>query len=93
MTKKQAPTPRSLQEWMERTGTTARALRDLVQKQTGHSISDTMMSFILRGSRRCSQINAFALSMVTKVPMDVLTEWPRVSEADKVSGKRQKRVA
>jgi hypothetical protein len=87
------PTPRSLQEWMDRNGVTARGLIKLVQQTTGHSISESMMSFILRGSRRCSQMNALALHTVTKVPMRALTKWPRSSDSDKNSGERQTSVA
>lgn len=93
MTQRQPPTPRSLQEFMERNGMTAKALVQLVKKETGHSISESMMSFILRGSRRCSAYNALALHTVTKVPMASLRKWPRSSQADKASGEQQKSVA
>lgn len=87
------PAPRSLQEWMERHGVHARGLRHMVKAQTGRDISDTMMSFILRGSRRCSWVNAAALSEVTGVPVKVLTQWPKVSVDAQLSGRRSKRVA
>ncbi len=78
---------------MERTGTHGVALIALVKERTGHTISPTMLSFILRGSRRCSYVNAQALSVVTGVPFKTLIAWPRVSELDKLSGRRTKRVA
>jgi len=93
MPKHTSPEPRSLQEWMERNNVTSRRLLELVKAETGHVISESMLSFILRGSRRCSRFNAFAIHMVTKVPMDALTEWPRVSEVDKASGKGQNHAA
>ncbi len=93
MTRKQSPTPRSLHEWMERNQMTAKALVQLVRKETGHSISESMMSFILRGSRRCSAMNAFALHVVTKVPMRTLMKWPRSSESVNSSGEQQNTVA
>ncbi len=90
---KQLPAPRTLQEWMERTGTNSVALLALVKERTGHSISPTMLSFILRGSRRCSHVNAQALSVVTGVPFKSLIAWPRVSGLDKFSGRRSRNVA
>ncbi len=93
MPKHTPPAPRTLQEWMERNNVTSRRLIEMVRDETGHTISASMLSFILRGSRRCSRFNAFALHMVTKVPMDVLTEWPRIPEAEKVSGKGQNHAA
>lgn len=79
----------SLQEYMELTGTTARALLAKLRTETGHVLSDAMFSYILRGSRRCSRYHAVALHHVTGVPMDVLTKWPRSSESDNSSGGRQ----
>lgn len=68
---------------MEGTRTNATQLLDRVRRETGHSISAPLFSMILRGSRRCSRFNAFALHMVTGVPMDSMTEWPpRLSESD-----------
>ena len=90
---KHAPRPRSLQEWMQRTGTSALRLCELVRAETGRSISTTMMSFILTGSRRCSWVNAGALSAVTGVPIKTLVEWPKVANQTKSSGKRTKQVA
>lgn len=82
------PAPRSLQEWMQVTGFTAERLRVLVKTKTGREISRTMMSFILTGSRRCSLANAADLHAVTKVPIDVLIEWPKVSGIRKSLGAR-----
>ena len=92
-TAKQHPPPRSLQEWMERTGLNSARLLELVKLETGHTISPTMMSFILRGSRRCSQVNANALSLVTGVPIKALKQWPKVSGYTQLYGRRSKRVA
>jgi len=93
MPQKQLPAPRSLQEWMERTGTNAESLLELVRRDTGHSISRTMLSFILRGSRPCSRMNAIHLHAVTGVPIKALCEWPKVSGVTHFSGKRPSRVA
>jgi hypothetical protein len=93
MPTKEIPTARSLQEWMERTGTSSRRLIELVKAQTKRDISPTMMSFILRGSRRCSRMNALALHDVTGVPIATLTQWPQCVDFDKASGRRSKRVA
>lgn len=76
--------PRSLQEWMERTGINGVQLCDIVRRETGRTISPTMMSFILRGGRRCSLVNARALHQVTGVPTRTLRKWPPVSARDKV---------
>lgn len=66
---------------MDRTGTSSRHLIQLVKAKTGRAISPTMMSFILRGSRRCSRLNALALQDVTGVPVEVLTRWPHPRRA------------
>lgn len=91
--KKLTPAPRSLQEWMERTQTSGLELVAMVRKRTGHVMSPTMLSFILRGSRRCSAVNAEKLSEVTGVPFDTLREWPKVSQLAKRSGRRSSRAA
>ena len=78
---------------MERTGTNAERLRALLRSEAGHDISRTMISFILRGSRRCSAVNAMALHTVTGVPFKTLTQWPKVSESAKSSGRRSRRAA
>lgn len=87
------PAPRSLQEWMERTQTNASRLLTILRAKTGKTISPMMMSYILRGSRRCSLVNAMALHAVTKVPIDTLMQWPKVSELDKSYGRRSKSAA
>jgi hypothetical protein len=76
----------SLHEWMDDTGTNQQRLIALVHEKTGHRISPAMMSMILRGSRRCSRFNAFALFVTTGVPMKTLTRWPQLSRADQDSG-------
>ena len=86
------PPARSLQEWMERTGTSSVELVRLVRQQTGHSISLTMMSFILRRSRRCSALNALALSTVTGIPIKTLRRW-KGSKFDNISVRRSKDAA
>jgi hypothetical protein len=72
----------TLYEYMDRTGTSQRRLLQLVEEQTSRRISEQLFSMILRGSRRCSKFNAFALHVVTGVPMDELTRWPRVANSD-----------
>ena len=79
---------RTLQAYMEGTGTSARALLAKLRAETGHSISDGMFSYILRGSKRCSKYNALLLHVVTGIDMGDLTKWPKVQEQSKVSGKR-----
>jgi len=83
MTSKNLRAPRSLHEWMDRTGTSSRGLIALVKRQTGRDISETAMSFIVRGSRRCSRANAEALHLVTGVPVRRLMRWAKPSELDK----------
>ena len=78
---------------MERTQTNSVTLLKLLRERTGRTISPTLLSFILRGSRRCSHVNAWALHTVTGVPFKTLAEWPKVSAEDKASVRRSKRVA
>jgi transcriptional regulator with XRE-family HTH domain len=59
----------SLQDWMERTGTTRR----LLAKRAG--IDESHLSKILSGSRRCSLEKALRLHEVTTVPVDNLVRW------------------
>lgn len=92
MTKREMPA-RSLQEWMERHETNGKQLCQIVRRETGRAISETALSFILRGSRRCSVLNADALSRVTGVPFGSLREWPRRAKADKLSAARPKASA
>lgn len=84
---------RSLQEWMERTGTNGTRLLELVKAKTGQSISPSMLSFILRGSRRCSIVNALALNAVTGLDTKALRKWPRHADSDNVSVGGTSRVA
>jgi hypothetical protein len=90
---KTQPAPRTLQEWMERNTTNGLELAKLVKAKTGRSISPTMISFILRGARRCSILNADAINRATGVPFDTLREWPKVSQYEKLYVRRPKRVA
>lgn len=83
----------SLQDYMERTGSTARDLLAQIFKATGVRISESMFSYMLRGSRRISNWNALAISAVTGIPIEVLTKWPKVADSDKGSGKRQNPAA
>jgi hypothetical protein len=85
--------PRSLHEWMDRTGTSSRRLIQIVKATTGRDISETNMSFIVRGSRRCSKANAEAISAVTGVPVKVLRRWRKQPELDNSCGRDQKNVA
>ena len=62
----------SLQDWMERTGTTQAKLASLA------GIKPPTLSMLLKGSRRCSIRVAMQLSAVTSVPVEKLVEWPKV---------------
>lgn len=62
----------SLQDWMERTGTTQAELARRVR------MPESQLSQLLKGSRRCSLMRALALSKVTGVPVEKLVEWPKV---------------
>jgi plasmid maintenance system antidote protein VapI len=62
----------SLQDWMERTGTTQAKLASLAGIKPPH------MSSVLKGSRRCSLAVALKLSAVTGVPVEKLVQWPKV---------------
>lgn len=78
---------------METTGTNGQRLIERLRKEKNIHISPTLLSFILRGSRRCSLINAVALHEITGVPIDVLREWPRLPLQAKRSPRRRSRVA
>jgi hypothetical protein len=73
---------RTLHEFMEKTGTNATWLIKMVEAETGVRLSNSLISQILRGSRRCSRWNAFALHVVTGVPMEELLKWPRIPETE-----------
>lgn len=92
MTTSEKRAPQSLHEWMDRTGTSSRKLIALVKEQTGRDISETMMSFLLRGSRRCSKENAEALHAVTGISVQRLRRWKK-SESDKQCGRRPSHAA
>lgn len=62
----------SLQDWMERTGTTQAELARRVR------MPESQLSQLLKGSRRCSLMRALALSKITGVPVEKLVEWPKV---------------
>jgi transcriptional regulator with XRE-family HTH domain len=70
----------TLVDYMERTGTTARRLLERANQKLRRPLSEPMFSMILRGSRRMSAENAWALHQVTGVPMDELMRWPRYEE-------------
>lgn len=72
---------KSLVDYMERTGTNSTRLLKLVRDRERVTISPSMFSMILRGSRRCSVVNAWALHCVTGVPMEELRRWPRYTES------------
>ena len=71
------PRYKTVYDYMEKTGTSQARLLSLVHQKTGRVISQQLFSMILRGSRRCSKWNAFAIHLVTGVSMDELTRWPR----------------
>lgn len=70
--KKKLTTPQSLQEWMEREGVNSAELARRAKLQP------SMVSMILRGSRRCSVRSAAILHGVTGVPVEKLVAWPKV---------------
>ena len=81
----------TLHEYLDRTGTNQTQLIELVEATTGKRMSHALLSMILRGSRRCSRMNAFAIHVATGVPMEGLTQWPPLSRLDQFSGSRPKR--
>ena len=62
----------SLQAWMEREGVNSGELARRAK------LKPSLMSMILTGGRRCSLKNAAVLSAVTGVPVENLTQWPKV---------------
>lgn len=57
---------------MERTGTNQAELARRV------GMPRSQLSQLLKGSRRCSLETALKLSAVTGVPVEKLTQWPKV---------------
>lgn len=84
------PRFRTLHEWMDGTGTNGQALIELVKQRTGLSLNAAVLSNILRGSRRCSWRNGWALHLTTGVPFESLIEWPRRRRLDQRLGRRRK---
>jgi plasmid maintenance system antidote protein VapI len=72
MAKKQHTPPATLQEWMEREGVNATELARRAK------ILPSLLSMILRGSRRCSIKTAVKLNAVTGVPVENIIQWPKV---------------
>lgn len=62
----------SLQDWMERTGTTQ---AELARRA---AMPQSQLSQLLKGSRRCSLMKALVLSRITGVPVEKLVEWPKL---------------
>lgn len=83
---KTSPRPRSIQEWQERNGVNNLRLLEMIRVRTRRVISPALLSSIKSKSRRCSQINAIAISAVTGIDPKVLRRWPHTSKTDKVSG-------
>jgi len=70
---------RSLQEWLDRTGTP----QYILARTCG--ISEPALSMLLRGSRRCSLVKALRLSEFTGVPVENLVEWPKFHDPQKTA--------
>lgn len=68
---------------MEKTGTNGTRLLQMLYDATGRRMSPAWLSMILKGSRRCSRWNAFALNVVTGVPIEELRRWPRYAIEEK----------
>lgn len=62
---------KSLQDWMERTGSTQTKLAE----RSG--IAQPILSKILTGGRMCSLENALKLSEATGVPVEKIANWKR----------------
>jgi transcriptional regulator with XRE-family HTH domain len=62
----------SIQDWMERTGTTQSELARRAK------MPKSQLSQLLSGARRCSIATALRLAAVTGVPVEKLTKWPKV---------------
>lgn len=79
VSKLETATAETLNDWMERTGTSAAELGRLMSKM-GHPVSKTTLSLMLKGSRRVSLAKALALHAITGVSIESLTRWPKVSK-------------
>jgi len=66
----------SLADWLDRTGTQQQTLARKV------GVKDSVISQLLRGSRRCSLVTALKLEAVTGVPVEKLVEWPRFQKPE-----------
>jgi plasmid maintenance system antidote protein VapI len=84
--KAKKPTYRSLHEWLDRTGTKQQTLA----RRAG--VTDSALSMLLRGSRRCSVVVALRLEEITGVPVKNLVAWPRV-HSERIEAKQQAKVA
>jgi len=78
------PKPRykTLYDYMERTGTNATRLLQMVREKEYIIIDKTHFSMILRGSRRCNREYALALHNITGVPIEELVRWPRYAKTE-----------
>jgi hypothetical protein len=72
--------PASLNEWMERTGTSGDRLIQMLRDE-GYSLSRGHLSNILKGSRRCSLRTAIALHDITGVSIKAIAMWPKDRES------------
>lgn len=70
MRRKTARTFRTVQDWMDATGTNQTVLAKRVGIKPAH------MSNVLRKSRRCSLAVAVKLHQITTVPIATIAEWP-----------------
>lgn len=77
----------SLQDWMERTGTSQSVLARLAR------MPKSQLSQLLKGSRRCSLERALVLAHVTGVPVEKLVEWPKLPVVRIVTRARENAVA
>lgn len=80
----------TLTDYLEHTGTTGDRLLELVNAKLRGSrkMSRSFLSYIMRGSRKCSGEHAWAIHQVTGVPMEELTRWPRTPNSTNASNSR-----
>jgi plasmid maintenance system antidote protein VapI len=74
---------RSLSDWLDRTGTNQQTLA----RRAG--VTDSVISDLLRGSRRCSLGTALKLNELTGVPVEKLVAWPRFQPRQKTASAAQ----